>query len=641
MVKNSIAERFPMLVRQWDYEHNGDMTPENTPAGSHKIISWHCPDCGQYYHMKICNRTAPSREATGLRCPVCSGQTIVPGYNSVKALYPDVIAKEWDVEKNLNVNPDTIPPHSNKKYYWRCPYGHSYSASVNNKISGTGGNCPYCSHQRLLPENSLSAICPEVAIDWDFEMNRALTPDTVAAFSNKKVHWVCHICGHKWIAEIDNRSNGRGCPNCSKGHHTSFPEQVIFYYVHQLFPDAKNGETINGFEADIYIPSLMLALEYDGEFYHKAHLRLVNDLRKNRAFSEVGVSLVRFRESKCPVIDDNSCTVVPIVYKSDYSTLQEPLQSLLDKLANENGLSRIEVNVSSIRNQILSEINVLRYEDSLEYHLNLLKETGTPVKALWDYDRNAPLTPNMIGPFSDKEVYWMCPNDSSHKWKKSVHSIMMGCCCPDCSKRKSPSTAEWISKAVAAHGNRYDYSQSEYVDSKTKVAIICAHHGVFQQLPIEHIKSKGCPYCAHQSFHPNESLAAIAPEIADEWDYEKNLSTGKTPKTISSHSSERFWWHCNNGFAHSYLASVSSRVKRHSGCAVCHGKQFSYDRSLEFNHPELSKEWSSKNIKKPSEVTCGLDDKFYWKCPKGHPDYLSSIYSRVHLHSGCPICGRH
>ena len=56
-------------------------------------------------------------------------------------------------------------------------------------------------------------------------------------------------------------------------------------------------------------------------------------------------------------------------------------------------------------------------------------------------------------------------------------------------------TAIFIERAQAVHGDRYDYSKVEYVNSTTKVCIICPKHGEFWQRPLHHINGKGCPKC--------------------------------------------------------------------------------------------------------------------------------------------------
>lgn len=57
-------------------------------------------------------------------------------------------------------------------------------------------------------------------------------------------------------------------------------------------------------------------------------------------------------------------------------------------------------------------------------------------------------------------------------------------------------TEEFIAKAKAVHGDRYDYSKVEYVDSKTKVCIVCKEHGEFWQRPSHHTNGHGCTKCA-------------------------------------------------------------------------------------------------------------------------------------------------
>lgn len=61
---------------------------------------------------------------------------------------------------------------------------------------------------------------------------------------------------------------------------------------------------------------------------------------------------------------------------------------------------------------------------------------------------------------------------------------------------KKLTTEEFIQKSKIIHGNKYNYSLSEYINAKTKVIIICHVHGIFEQIPDTHINKKyGCPKC--------------------------------------------------------------------------------------------------------------------------------------------------
>lgn len=56
-------------------------------------------------------------------------------------------------------------------------------------------------------------------------------------------------------------------------------------------------------------------------------------------------------------------------------------------------------------------------------------------------------------------------------------------------------TEEFIQKAIEKHGNKYDYSKTNYILSRQKVIIICPIHGEFLQTPNDHLNGCGCPEC--------------------------------------------------------------------------------------------------------------------------------------------------
>lgn len=71
-------------------------------------------------------------------------------------------------------------------------------------------------------------------------------------------------------------------------------------------------------------------------------------------------------------------------------------------------------------------------------------------------------------------------------------------------------TDEWIKKASLIRGNEYDYSKGEYINSKTKIKIICSIHGEFFQTPVAHLNQKqGCPYCGHNKTNNSKRKSHI------------------------------------------------------------------------------------------------------------------------------------
>jgi len=62
---------------------------------------------------------------------------------------------------------------------------------------------------------------------------------------------------------------------------------------------------------------------------------------------------------------------------------------------------------------------------------------------------------------------------------------------------KRLTTQEFVDRAYAIHGDRYDYSKVAYVNAHTNVVIVCRLHGEYIQEPTNHIHlARGCPICA-------------------------------------------------------------------------------------------------------------------------------------------------
>ena len=86
-------------------------------------------------------------------------------------------------------------------------------------------------------------------------------------------------------------------------------------------------------------------------------------------------------------------------------------------------------------------------------------------------------------------------------FKQSPERHLSGRGCPSCrglkiAKSKSHTTSDFIQKAVIVHGDKYDYSKSQYVNAHSKILIICAIHGEFWQTPTNHIDNMcGCFAC--------------------------------------------------------------------------------------------------------------------------------------------------
>ena len=129
------------------------------------------------------------------------------------------------------------------------------------------------------------------------------------------------------------------------------------------------------------------------------------------------------------------------------------------------------------------------------------------------------------------KVCIICPIHGEF-WQ-NAHDHIQGHGCRKCGGTNPLTTEEFIRRAREEHGDKYDYSKVNYVDAQTKVCIICHEHGKFWQLPINHVNGQGCPKC-HGVCNSTEDFIHNARKVhGDKYDYSKTeYVASKMPVTI-------------------------------------------------------------------------------------------------------------
>ena len=128
--------------------------------------------------------------------------------------FPHLI-KEWHPTKNGELTPDDYTHGSDKKVWWVCDKGHSFSTSVSDRTRQKPIGCKYCAGKRASKENNLEILFPEIAKEWHPSKNNDLRPNQVTRASTKKVWWEC-TKGHSYESTIANRTRQKtGCPYCA------------------------------------------------------------------------------------------------------------------------------------------------------------------------------------------------------------------------------------------------------------------------------------------------------------------------------------------------------------------------------------------------------------------------------------------
>ena len=220
--ENDLLSQNPELVKEWDYDRNGDLTPDKITVNNGKRVWWVCKTCGHHWAVGVGHRNK------GEGCPKCADKQrtlskhkrIIAFKGSFADNYPHLL-KEWDYDRNRGLDPKMLPPHCGKKVWWICSTcGYSWQTTMAERANGRG--CTKCADkQRTLSrrkrivelKGSFADTHPHLIKDWDYSKNEG-TPNDYSAGSHYRASWKCHHCGYEWEVSISKRTGGHKCPKC-------------------------------------------------------------------------------------------------------------------------------------------------------------------------------------------------------------------------------------------------------------------------------------------------------------------------------------------------------------------------------------------------------------------------------------------
>lgn len=185
---NDLETLYPKVAKEWDYEQNYPLTPQDVIGSSKKQVWW-CCSANHKWQSTIDSRTHLNRG-----CPYCWGRIPIKGVNDLETLYPN-IAKEWHPTKN-QYPPSHYTKASGKKVWWLCPQGHEYNAKILHRTVSKSG-CPFCSGSKT------EKVVYELLKEWNIYFVREKTFDTSA---NVKLHYYPYdifISKYRIIIELD------------------------------------------------------------------------------------------------------------------------------------------------------------------------------------------------------------------------------------------------------------------------------------------------------------------------------------------------------------------------------------------------------------------------------------------------------
>jgi len=193
-------------------------------------------------------------------------------------------------------------------------------------------------------------------------------------------------------------------------------------------------------------------------------------------------------------------------------------------------------------------------------------------------------------------------------------------------KRKT--TEEFIEDARKIHGDRYDYSQVQYENSRNKVTICCRIHGNFLQSPQSHLSGQGCPVSkGGVRMTQEEFLEAVKSVHGDKYNLNKVVYVNSHAKVTVT---------CPE---HGDFEVLANNFVRGHGCPACaHYRTARAERffRIEFVHRAVEIHEGKYDYSKVYYT--GAHDKVTITCPV-HGDFQQRAYHHLAGH-GCPECAR-
>lgn len=219
-----------------------------------------CPDHGDFWQT-------PNKHLSGQGCPECGGVQRIDTEIFIKRSRA-VHGEQYSYTKLKIVNGKT-------KVCITCPEHGDFWQTPNNHLNHKQG-CPLCSLMKQGDQRKLT-LCDFIkksllihGVKYDYTLT------TYNGYDNK-LKIMCPEHGEFWQTPT-NHLYGKGCPSCSNFGPSNM-EDELFTIVKRITPDAIQSDRtiINPLELDIVIPTVKVAIEFNGTYWH-------NDQQKTKFY---------------------------------------------------------------------------------------------------------------------------------------------------------------------------------------------------------------------------------------------------------------------------------------------------------------------------------------------------------------------
>jgi len=288
----------------------------------------------------------------------------------------------------------------------------------------------------VLKENSLYLKHPELLDEWDWEENdkNGINPFDVSFGSGKKVSWICCTCKEAYKAIIcdKTREKSKGCPYCAG------QKVCLGNCLATLRPDiAKEWDEIKN---KTLTPFNVTFSSHKKVSWICSNCNEKYDATINHRTRENNPTSCPYCDGKKVCFGNCLATLRPDLACQWHPTKNETLTPFDITCFSNKKVWWLCPDCNESYNTIIA--NRTNMESGCPFCAgkkvclgNCLATLRSDVAKEWDYDQNKELTPFDVTLNSGKKVYWICSNNSEHKWKARICNRTRKNCptgCPEC-----------------------------------------------------------------------------------------------------------------------------------------------------------------------------------------------------------------
>lgn len=283
-----------------------------------------------------------------------------------------------------------------------------------------------------------------------YSKDNILKPNEIARRSHIKVKWNCPKCGREYEATPDHRTDPKhptSCPYCNKSS-TSMPELIIYNYFRQIYNKTQHRNRELGFELDVVVPEIKVAIEYDGILYHGIELSYSEKAKNIQRFGYILIRIIGITyDIKEEYIKENNEHIL-LLNQDNTNHAKYCIKNILSILNTHNNIS-IEYNEDIFIKALSNSIQIRTSGESN----NKLSDKIPNIEKYYDSSLNYGIKLNTISCGAHRFLNLSCP-DCGHKFKIHISNIRRmaehgACICPKCRSFTPDSSNKKFRKSLA------------------------------------------------------------------------------------------------------------------------------------------------------------------------------------------------